>query len=65
MVHTVETTKFDTHSAVSLLSTYVERARQDMAVCMCVRRGVGRWTVGGGKGSSNYNRFFQVRVTII
>ena len=58
MVYILETTKFDTYSAISLFSTYLERARRDLAACVCVLS----WTAGG---PSNNNRFFQVRVTII
>ena len=58
MVYILETTKFDTYSAISLFSTYLERARRDLAACVCVLGG----TAGG---PSNNNRFFQVQVTII
>ena len=52
---------FDIYLAVSLLSTYLERARQDLAACV-------EWDGcggGGGVRSSNNDRLFQVRVTII
>ena len=65
MVYILETTKFDTYSAISLFSTYLERARRHLAACVCVFGGTAGGGGGGGVWASNNNRFSQVRVTII
>ena len=54
MVYILETTKLDTYSAISLFSTYLERAHRDLAACVCVLGGS-----RGGGGPSNNNRFFS------